>query len=101
MTGNQTVKFGEIAEQIIKRVTPQEGDEKNFIGLHHLISGCLKVYEWGDDIKLSAQAFKVSKGDIIFARRNTYLKRVAISPIDGICSADAMVIRPIKGLIEP
>lgn len=101
MNKKQTVKFGDIAEQILKRVTPKQGDEKNFIGLEHLISGSLCINEWGDDKELSTQAFKVNKGDIIFARRNTYLKRVAISPIDGICSADAMVIRPVSGLIEP
>ncbi|WP_445428010.1 restriction endonuclease subunit S [Alishewanella sp. HL-SH05] len=101
MSEKQTVQFGDIAEQILERVHPQQGDEKKFIGLQHLISGNLAVYEWGGDVELSAQAFKVAKGDIIFARRNTYLKRVAISPIDGICSGDAMVIRPIAGLIEP
>ncbi|MUH95316.1 hypothetical protein GNP63_01950 [Aliivibrio fischeri] len=101
MTDKQTVKFSDIAAQILNRVTPKEGEEKNFIGLEHLISGCLYINKWGDDKKLSTQAFKVNKGDIIFARRNTYLKRVAISPIDGICSADAMVIRPVAGLIEP
>lgn len=101
MTDKRIVKFGDIAEQVIERVTPQEGDEKNFIGLQHLESGSLYISAWGDDVELSTQAFKVTEGDIIFARRNTYLKRVAISPINGICSADAMVIRPLGSFIEP
>ena len=101
MTDKQVVKFGDIAEQVIEIVTPQKGDEKSFIGLQHLESESLNINEWGDDVELSTQAFKVNKGDIIFARRNTYLKRVAISPINGICSADAMVIRPLGRFIEP
>jgi type I restriction enzyme, S subunit len=86
------VYFGDIANQIIERVSPGPGDEENFIGLQDLESGSLNIAKWGDEVELATQAFKVKKGDIIFARRNTYLKRVAVSPIDGICSADAMVI---------
>lgn len=87
------VKLDEIAEQVNERVTPLPGDEEKFIGLQHLVSGSLQIRNWGDEVVLSAQAFRVKKGDIIFARRNTYLKRIAISPIDGLCSADAIVIR--------
>jgi len=101
MTDKQTVKFGDIAKQTLNRITPKPGDEKRFIGLQHLNSGDLKIHSWGGDITLSAQGFSVSKGDIIFARRNTYLKRVGISPIDGICSGDAMVIKPILGQVIP
>ena len=94
MAEKRLVKFGEVAEQIMERVTPSEKDSDNFIGLEHLKSGYFYIYEWGTDLILKTQAFKVRVGDIIFSRRNTYLKRVSVSPIDGICSADAMVIRP-------
>lgn len=94
MTDKQTVKFGDIAEQIMIRISPTIDDAKTFIGLEHLQPGHFYVHNWGSEIELKTQAFKVSTGDVIFSRRNTYLKRVSVSPIDGICSADAMVIRP-------
>ncbi|RUO32426.1 restriction endonuclease subunit S [Aliidiomarina soli] len=96
MSDKQTVKFGEIAEQIMDRVTPSPEDSGSFIGLEHLRPGYFYVHEWGAEIALKTQAFKIREGDIIFSRRNTYLKRVSVSPIDGICSADAMVIRSRK-----
>jgi type I restriction enzyme S subunit len=36
-----------------------------------------------------------NKGDILFARRNTYLKRVSVAPFDGVCSGDIIVLEPI------
>lgn len=102
MTNKQTVVFGDIATQIMERVTPSSDDSKTFIGLEHLKPGYFFVHDWGSDISLKTQAFKVKSGDIIFSRRNTYLKRISVSQINGICSADAMVIRPIENeaLIE-
>ncbi|MDO6533856.1 restriction endonuclease subunit S [Alteromonas stellipolaris] len=93
----KTVYFSDIAEQVSCRVTPKKGDEKRFIGLQDIKPGKLWVSSWGDDVELSTQAFQVKQGDIIYPRRNTYLRRVAISPIDGLCSADAMVVRPKEG----
>lgn len=95
MTDKKTLVFGDIAKQIMERVTPSPEDSKKFIGLEHLRSGYFFVHQWGSDIALKTQAFRVKSGDIIFSRRNTYLKRISVSQIDGICSADAMVIRPI------
>ena len=40
-------------------------------------------------------------GDILFARRNAYLKRVAVAPHDGLFSAHGLVIRPKPGAIIP
>lgn len=36
-----------------------------------------------------------NKNDILFARRNTYLRRVSVALFDGICSGDIIVIEPI------
>lgn len=91
--GWKLIAFGEIAECISSRVTPKQGDESNFIGLQHISNSSLKIRAWGEDVPLKAQAFKIEKGDILFARRNTYLKRVGLSPLNGICSADVIVLK--------
>jgi len=41
----------------------------------------------------------MKKGDILFGKRNTYLKRVAIAPHDGLFSAHGMVLRPNEKVI--
>lgn len=43
----------------------------------------------------------MKKGDILFGRRNTYLRRAAIAPHDGIFSAHGMIFRPKKEVIDP
>ena len=98
---HQMVKFGDIAEHISIRVNPVSGDELKYIGLEHLDSGSLKVKRWGSEVALKGQKLGIKKGDILFAKRNAYLKRIAIAPFDGIFSAHGMVIRAISGKIIP
>ena len=40
------------------------------------------------------EKLKIYKGDLIFAKRNAYLKRVAIADFDAVASAHSMVLRP-------
>lgn len=95
------VRFGEIAENISKRASPRPGDEKTYIGLEHLDPGSLEVKRWGSEAVLKGQKLAIKKGDILFAKRNAYLKRVALAPFDGIFSAHGMVIRPLGGDMHP
>lgn len=97
--GWQIVKFGEIAEHISVRVNPTPKDSLKYIGLEHLDSGSIVVNRWGSDVVLKGQKLKMKKGEILFAKRNAYLKRVAVAPFDGIFSAHGMVIRPKGNLI--
>lgn len=97
----QTVTFGEIAEHISVRIDPIIGDEKTYIGLEHLDNDSLQVKRWGSDVVLKGQKLQIKKGDILFAKRNAYLKRVALAPFDGIFSAHGMVLRPRGSSILP
>ena len=63
---------------------PEPGDEKMYIGLEHLDSGSLKITRWGSEVELTGQKLVMRKGDVLFGRRNTYLRRAAIAPHDGI-----------------
>ena len=80
---------------------PVPGDEKLYIGLEHLDSGCLQVTRWGGDIELKGEKLLMKKGDILFGRRNTYLRRAAIAPHDGIFSAHGMIFRPKTDVVDP
>ncbi|TKF78080.1 hypothetical protein FCV62_13625 [Vibrio kanaloae] len=97
----QDLLFGDIAECISVRVNPEPGGEKKYIGLEHLDSGSLTVNRWGSDVVLKGQKLSMKKGDVLFAKRNAYLKRVSISPFDGIFSAHGMVIRPLSKHVLP
>lgn len=87
-------KFSEIAYNINQKKKPEPGDEEMYIGLEHLESGSLKVRKWGSDVPITGEKLVMKKGDILFGRRNTYLRRAAIAPHNGIFSAHGMIFRP-------
>lgn len=94
-------KFDQIAFNITDKKMPEPGDEKMYIGLEHLDSGNLKITRWGSEVVLTGQKLVMKKGDILFGRRNTYLRRAAIAPHDGIFSAHGMIFRPKTQVIDP
>lgn len=94
-------KFDQIAFNITDKKMPEPGDERMYIGLEHLESGNLKVTRWGSEVELKGQKLVMKKGDVLFGRRNTYLRRAAIAPHDGIFSAHGMIFRPRENAITP
>ena len=86
-------KFGDLVYNITEKASPVAGDEQFYIGLEHLDSGSLRVTRWGSKVALTGDKLKMKKGDILFGRRNTYLRRVAVAPHDGLFSAHGMIFR--------
>ena len=86
-------KFGDLVYNIAEKRSPVVGDEELYIGLEHLDSGSLRVTRWGSKVALKGDKLVMRKGDILFGRRNTYLRRVAIAPHDGLFSAHGMILR--------
>ncbi|MDE6887237.1 MAG: restriction endonuclease subunit S [Eubacterium sp.] len=94
-------KFSDLAYNITDKKMPEPGDERTYIGLEHLDSGSLTVTRWGSEIELKGQKLVMKKGDILFGRRNTYLRRASVAPHDGIFSAHGMIFRPKIEVIDP
>lgn len=94
-------KFSDLVENIVEKVVPKNSGLKNYIGLEHLDSGSLHIKRFGDTSSLIGDKLKIYKGDIIFAKRNAYLKRVSIAPFDAVASAHSMVLRPKSKNILP
>ena len=95
------MRFDEFVERVNDTIMPKESGLNCYIGLEHLDTMDLKVRRWDEDRNLEGQKLIVKKGDIIIARRNWYLRRVAVAPFDSLCSAHALVVRPKKGKISP
>ena len=94
-------KFSDFAYNINQKKMPEPGDEEMYIGLEHLDSGSLKVRRWGSDVPITGEKLVMKKGDILFGRRNTYLRRAAIAPHNGIFSAHGMIFRPNTEVMDP
>lgn len=90
------VVFGDISNNISERAEPQNSIGQIFVGLDHIDSREIKIERFGKPDSLIGTKLKVYEGDIIFGKRNAYLRKAAISTFDGICSAHAMVLRANK-----
>lgn len=89
----KSVSFGELAQNMSKRVEPSQTDLKVYVGLEHLDPDNLRIERQGvpDDVK--GVKLLIWKGDIIFGKRRAYQRKVAVSHFEGICSAHSMVLR--------
>ena len=89
----KTYRFDELVKNIVEKVVPKGSGLEHYIGLEHLDSGSVHIKRFGETESLIGDKLKIYKGDIIFAKRNAYLKRASISPIDGVASAHSLVLR--------
>jgi len=94
-------KFSDLVENIVEKVVPKDSGLEHYIGLKHLDTGSLKIKRFGETESLIGNKLKIYKGDLIFAKRNSYLKRVAIADFDAVASAHAMVLRPNADNVNP
>ena len=95
-------RLGDLASDVNDRVSnPAESEQDRFVGLEHFESGDLKIKSWKatDGLVSAAKAFK--SGDVLFARRNAYLKRASMVDFDGVCSGDAFVLREDHDKVVP
>jgi len=87
-------KLGSLAVDISNRVdNPSTSKYDRFVGLEHFVSGDIKIKNWGTTENLVSSAKAFQAGDILFARRNAYLRRASLVDFEGCCSGDAFVIR--------
>lgn len=99
--GWQTVKFGNIAQNISKRVEPSKTALEVYVGLEHLDPDSLKIKRHGVPSDVAGQKLLVKKGQIIFGKRRAYQRKVAVAQWDCICSAHAMVLEANSEKVLP
>lgn len=96
-----TMKFDDFVENVRDQALPTPQDSRLYIGLEDMDSGSLHVKRWGTAVDLKGDKLRMKKGDLLFAKRNAYLRRVAIAPHDGFFSAHGMVLRPKSSRVWP
>ncbi|SDJ64045.1 type I restriction enzyme, S subunit [Alkalibacterium thalassium] len=94
-------KFEDIALNITQKRKPTIEDMETYIGLEHLDSGSLSIQRWGSKVPIKGDKLIMQKGDVLFGKRNAYLRRASIAPHDGLFSAHGMVLRPNENVILP
>ena len=95
-------RLGDLASDVNDRVaTPEDSEHGRFVGLEHFVSGDLQLKSWQSTEGLVSAAKAFRSGDILFARRNAYLKRASMVDFDGVCSGDAFVLRENHNAVVP
>jgi type I restriction enzyme, S subunit len=97
----QTVRFGDMAQNINERILPEDAEGLPYVGLEHLDPESLKIRRWGTPHEVEAQKLRFYSGDIIFGKRRYYQKKLAVADFEGICSAHAMVLRAKPDVVLP
>ena len=93
--GWEVGELGDLAESVRRNIKQSDiNQETPYFGLEHLPRKSIALSNWDavDSINSAKLAFK--KGEILFGKIRPYFHKVGVAPLDGICSSDAIVIRP-------
>ena len=90
-------KFRELVNNLNKSETkPLEKGIDKFVGLEHISSETFQIQGYGlikDGTSFTKRFFL---GNVLFSKRRSYLKKVAVADFEGICSGDILVFEVKK-----
>lgn len=97
--GWRLLPFREIAESITERIDdPASSGLDHYVGLEHLDRDTLEITRWGSPSDVEATKLRFYPGDVIYARRRAYQRKLGVAVWEGICSAHALVLRARRGV---
>jgi type I restriction enzyme S subunit len=84
---------GDIAENPKNVVHPNEVNEATYyVGLEHMPRKNIALDTWDYSEKVTSNKYAFCKGNILFGKLRPYFHKVGITPVDGICSTDIIVV---------
>jgi type I restriction enzyme S subunit len=87
--------LGDLCEAIRDIASPDQVDaDTPYIGLEHIPRRSISQTDWGRAEDVTSSKHKFSTGDILFGKIRPYFHKVSLAFVDGVASADAIVIRP-------
>lgn len=95
--GWEKVPLSAFADNIKENVKVEAlSDHEHYVGLENIPRKRVILDSWGktDSLESNKSIFKIN--DILFGKLRSYFHKVVLSPIDGVCSTDILVIRPKK-----
>lgn len=95
-TNGATVLFGDVVKDVNESErNPLDVGLERFIALEHIDPRNLHIHDWGlleEEVTSFTKRFR--KGQVLFAKRRAYQRKVAVAEFDGICSGDILTFEP-------
>lgn len=93
--GWEVGELNDLVQLIRDTVDPAVIDaETPAVGLEHIPRKQITLDSWGTAGDQGSRKGVFEKGDVLFGKIRPYFHKVSVAPIDGICSTDAIVLRP-------
>ncbi len=88
--------LGEVSENVRRSVKASEIDSNEcYIGLEHMPRRNIALFKWQTAAGIISNKSRFKKCEILFGKLRPYFHKVGVAPLNGICSTDILVIRPI------
>ena len=99
----QIVKFGDVVNDVKEsEKAPTEAGLERFVGLEHIEPLSLHLLEWGSLLEEEVSfTRRFRKGQVLFAKRRAYQRKVAVAEFDGICSSDILTLQARREKLLP
>jgi type I restriction enzyme S subunit len=89
--------LGVIAEQARRGIRPDEIESGTpYIALEHMPRRSVVLDRWAAADGLESGKSQFRRGEILFGKLRPYFQKVGVAPIDGVCSTDIVVVRPVS-----
>ena len=74
--------------------------DQKYIGLEHIPRRSISLREWATADSVKSNKLRFQERDILFSKIRPYLHKVALAHFEGVCSTDAIVLRPVERVYE-
>jgi hypothetical protein len=96
------VAFGDVVKLCRERSSDLGSDGfDRYVGLEHLDPGDLKIRRWGNVADGTTFTSVFRAGQVLFGKRRSYQRKLAVPDFDGVCSGDIYVFEPKNDRLLP
>jgi type I restriction enzyme S subunit len=93
--GWRIAQIGDLVDEVRDAVSPHSlTPDTPYVGLEHIPRRSIALAEWGHAAEVQSTKLQFREGDILFGKIRPYFHKVAVAPLAGVASSDAIVIRP-------
>lgn len=95
--GWTTVAFGDVVRKVSDRVDPETSGLERYVAGEHMDTDDLRIRRWGligDGYLGPAFHMRFKPGQVLYASRRTYLRKVAVPDFEGVTANTTFVLEP-------